>query len=204
METIITLASSLGLATATGLNAYLPLLTVSVLSRLGLIQLSEPFDLLTHPAAMIVLAVLAIIDFIGDKVPAVDSVLHVIGLVISPIAGAIVALAAAGNLAAIHPAVVAVAAVIAAAGTQSARTSIRPAVTAATGGTANSFLSFLEDALSFVLSLLAIFLPILALIIALVLAFVAFRAIRGAVRVWREAMMRGRDVGSRAGVNGRH
>ncbi|MGQ9529689.1 DUF4126 domain-containing protein [Chloroflexus sp.] len=187
METIIALASSLGLATATGLNAYLPLLTVSVLSRLGLIQLGEPFDLLSHPITMIVLVILAIVDFIGDKVPAVDSVLHIIGLVISPIAGAIVALAASSDIVAIHPAVVAGAAIIAAAGTQSARTSIRPAVTAATGGTANSFVSFLEDALSFVLSLLSIFLPVLAFIIALILAFVAFRFIRGAVRVWREA-----------------
>ncbi len=194
METIIALASSLGLATATGLNAYLPLLTVSVLSRLGLIQLGEPFDLLAHPITMIVLAALAIIDFIGDKVPAVDSVLHIIGLVISPIAGAIVALAAAQDVVAIHPAVVALAAIIAAAGTQSARASIRPAVTAATGGTANSFLSFLEDALSFVLSLLAVFLPILALIITLVLAFVAYRFIRGAVRVWREAHLRRNGV----------
>jgi len=187
METIIALASSLGLATATGLNAYLPLLTVSVLSRLGLIQLSEPFDLLSHPITMVVLAILALIDFIGDKVPAVDSVLHIIGLVISPIAGAIVALATATDAVSIHPAVVAVAAIIAATGTQSARTSIRPAVTAATGGTANPFVSFLEDALSFVLSLLAIFLPMVALIIALILGFVAFRFIRGAVRVWREA-----------------
>lgn len=194
METIIALASSLGLATATGLNAYLPLLTVSILSRLDLIQLSEPFDLLAHPIVMIVLAALAIIDFIGDKVPAVDSVLHIIGLVISPIAGAIAAIAAAQDVVAIHPAVVAIAAIIAAAGTQSARASIRPAVTAATGGTANSFLSFFEDALSFVLSLLAVFLPILALIITLVLAFVAYRFIRGAVRVWREANLRRNGV----------
>lgn len=189
METIIALASSLGLATATGLNAYLPLLTVSVLSRLGLIQLSEPFDLLAHPITMIVLAVLAILDFIGDKVPAVDSVFHIIGLVISPIAGAIVALAAAQDVVAIHPAVVAIAAIIAAAGTQSARASIRPAVTAATGGTANSLLSFFEDALSFVLSLFAIFLPVIAFLITIVLAFVAYRLIRGAVRVWREAKL---------------
>ena len=194
METLIALASSLGLATATGLNAYLPLLTVSVLSRLGLIQLGEPFDLLSHPITMIVLVILAIVDFIGDKVPAVDSVLHIIGLVISPIAGAIVALAASSDIVAIHPAVVAGAAIIAAAGTQSARTSIRPAVTAATGGTANSFVSFLEDALSFVLSLLSIFLPVLAFVIALILAFVAFRFIRGAVRVWREANPRRNGV----------
>lgn len=194
METIIALASSLGLATATGLNAYLPLLTVSVLSRLGLIQLGEPFDLLSHPITMVVLVILAIVDFIGDKVPAVDSVLHIIGLVISPIAGAIVALAASSDIVAIHPAVVAGAAIIAAAGTQSARTSIRPAVTAATGGTANSFVSFLEDALSFVLSLLSIFLPVLAFVIALILVFVAFRFIRGAVRVWREANSRRNGV----------
>jgi hypothetical protein len=87
-----------------------------------------------------------------------------------------------------------VAAIIAATGTQSARTSIRPAVTAATGGTANPFVSFLEDALSFVLSLLAIFLPMVALIIALILGFVAFRFIRGAVRVWREANLRRNGV----------
>ena len=46
---------------------------------------------------MLAIGVIAAVDFVGDKVPALDSVLHAIGLVVAPVAGALVALAATGN-----------------------------------------------------------------------------------------------------------
>src|SRR5437764_4064204 len=103
------LLQALGLSTAGGLNAYVPLLVVGLLARYtDLIRLNPPYDWLTHPAVLAVLALLAALDFVADKIPAVDHALHVVGLIIHPVAGAILALAASGDAGAVHPALVAV------------------------------------------------------------------------------------------------
>jgi hypothetical protein len=194
MEGIIALATGLGLATATGLNAYLPLLTIGVFARMGWIQLAAPFDLLTNVFVLLIIAALAALDFVGDKVPAVDSLLHAAGMVISPLAGVIVALASQSDVAQIHPALVAVAGLIAAGSTQAARTAARPVVTAATAGTGNVVVSAVEDGAALTLSVLAILVPILAVILVIVLAVVAYRAFSRASQVWRR----------KESVNGRH
>lgn len=194
MEGIIALATGLGLATASGLNAYLPLLTIGIFARLGWIQLAQPFDLLTNVFVLLIIAALAVLDFVGDKVPAVDSALHAGGLIISPIAGTILALASQGEVATIHPLLVGAAGLIAAGSTHAARATIRPVVTAATGGTGNAVVSAVEDGASVGLSLLAILVPIVAVIVALVAAVVIFISFRRVAKVWR----------GRAAVNGKH
>lgn len=197
MEGIIALATGLGLATASGLNAYLPLLTIGIFARMGWIELASPFDLLTNVFVLLIIAALAALDFVGDKVPAVDSAIHAAGLVISPIAGAILALASQGDIATINPIIVGAAGLIAAGGTHAARAAARPVVTAATAGTGNVVVSAAEDGAALALSVLAILVPVLALILLVVLLFVAFRFFRSAGKVWRkkEAVN---------GVNGRH
>jgi hypothetical protein len=185
MEALIALATGLGLATASGLNAYLPLLTIGIFARMGWIELASPFDLLTNLFVLLIIAALAVLDFVGDKVPAVDSALHAAGLVIAPIAGAILALASQGDVATINPVLVAAAGLIAAGGTHAARATVRPVVTAATAGTGNSVVSAVEDGAAVTLSVLAIFVPVLAIILVVVLAVVAFRFFSRASQVWR-------------------
>jgi hypothetical protein len=185
MEAIIALATGLGLATASGLNAYLPLLTIGIFARLGWIELAAPFDLLTNVFVLLIIAALAVLDFVGDKVPAVDSALHAAGLVIAPIAGAILALASQGDVATINPVLVAAAGLVAAGGTHLARASVRPAVTAATAGTGNTVVSAVEDGAALTLSVLAILVPVLAIILVGVLAVIGFRFFAGATKVWR-------------------
>jgi hypothetical protein len=184
MGTLIALATSLGLSTAAGLNAYLPLLTVGIFARLGWIQLAEPFTLITHPIVLLIIAALAVLDFVGDKVPAVDSALHAAGLIISPIAGAVLALAAQGDVATVHPVLVGAAGLLAAGGVQVARSAARPVVTAATAGTGNPVVSLAEDGAAIMLSVLAILVPALAIVLVVVLGFVLFRAFRRAAKVW--------------------
>jgi hypothetical protein len=73
--------TALGLSTAAGLNAYIPLLTVGLLNRYtDLIDLPAPWDNLGDPVILGIVGVVGVADFIGDKVPIVDHVLHVIGL----------------------------------------------------------------------------------------------------------------------------
>jgi len=197
MGTLIALATSLGLSTAAGLNAFLPLLTVGIFARLGWIQLAEPFGLIAHPLVLLIIAALAVLDFIGDKVPAVDSALHAAGLVISPIAGAILALAAQGDVASVHPALVAVAGLVSAGGVQLARSAARPVVTAATAGTGNPVVSLVEDGASLALAVLAILVPALAIVLAVVLGVVLWRSFSRAAAVWNRRK-------EYANGNGRH
>ena len=65
----IGLFSAFGLATAAGLNAYVPLLVVGLLARYtDLVTLNPPYDLLSHPVVLMVIAILAVLDFVADKI----------------------------------------------------------------------------------------------------------------------------------------
>jgi hypothetical protein len=189
MGGIINLLQAFGLSTASGLNAYVPLLTLGLLARFtNLVHLNSPYDVLTHPVVLAVLAVLALLDFIADKIPAVDHALHLVGLLIHPIAGAILFLAASSDAGAVHPVLAAVCGLLLGGATHAARMTARPAATVTTAGAANPAVSFLEDVVSLLLSVLAVVVPILAALLILFLAgglFLFFRR-------WRR---RGRPAG---------
>jgi Domain of unknown function (DUF4126) len=182
MTELMSLLSAFGLSTAAGLNAYLPLLVVGLLARYtSLIQLSEPFSLLSHPVVLLVIAVLALLDFVGDKIPAVDHALHAAGLIIAPVAGAILFMAANSEAGAISPLLAAICGVILAGGTHSARATARPLATISTAGIANPVISFFEDVISLVLSIVAIILPVLAFVLVVLFAILMvmlFRRLR--------------------------
>jgi hypothetical protein len=171
MDAITSLLSALGLSTAAGLNAYIPLLVVGLLSRYTeLINLGKPFDALENPLVLLVIAVLALLDFIGDKIPAVDHTLHAVGLIVAPIAGAIVAMAASSDTGSVSPLLAAICGVILAGTTQTARASARPLATATTAGVANPVISFFEDVVSAALSFLAILVPVFAFLLVILFA----------------------------------
>ena len=181
-EAVVGLMTALGLSTAAGLNAYLPLLIVGGLDRFtDLLTLDAPYDTLAEPGVMLAIGAVALVDFVGDKIPAIDSVLHAIGVVVAPIAGALVALAATGNDA-VDPAFAIVLGVAAAGATHGARSIVRPASTAFTGGAGNPVLSLGEDTISTVLSFAAVLVPVVAFILALLLFGLLFWGVR---RVWR-------------------
>src|SRR3954451_14768650 len=157
------LLSTFGLATATGLNAYLPLLTVGILARYTeLVTLNPPYDLLSNPVVLVLIGILAVLDFIGDKIPALDHVLHLAGLIVHPVAGAIVSLAADSSAGGAHPVLAAACGLILAGCTHGARATARPAVTVSTAGVANPMISFIEDIVSLTLAVLAVLLLVLA------------------------------------------
>src|SRR5437899_10899516 len=97
------LPAAFGLAGATGLNATLPLLIVSLLARLGLIDLAPPYDALGSDIAFYGLLVLAVIEFTVDKVPALDSVGHAVMLPVAAAAGAILFASQTGAVSSVNP-----------------------------------------------------------------------------------------------------
>ncbi len=163
MGSILNLFSAFGLSSAAGLNAYLPLLIVGLITRYtDLWQVQAPYDVLASPVTLIILAVLAAVDFLADKIPVVDHISHVVGAIVHPVAGAVLFASQNNVLSNVHPIVAMIAGVTVAGGLHAGRAAIRPVATATTGGIGNPVLSFMEDVTSFVLSVLAIFLPLLA------------------------------------------
>jgi hypothetical protein len=171
MDTTTAIGSVLaafGLSGAAGLNPWLPLFVSALLHRLDLVELGW----------LLALGTFMTLDFVGDKIPAVDHALHAVGTVVAPASGAILFIGETG-LDTDIPSLVALALGAFTAGSiHLARASARPASTAATGGLGNPVLSFAEDVVSGVLTLLAFLVPLLAV---LLLAGLVFALVRG----WR-------------------
>ncbi len=166
IETFSNLAAAFGLSTASGLNAYLPLLLVALAARYtDLVTLNKPWDVLTNPWAIGVLAVLLLIEMTVDKIPAVDTVNDVIQTVGRPAAGAIVFAASSGVFGELNPVPAFIAGLLLAGGVHAAKTAARPVVTATTGGMGNWLVSFLEDIVAFITAMLSILLPLLMLVL---------------------------------------
>ena len=137
--------AAFGLSGAAGLNAWIPLLAAGLLDRAGQLQLAEPYDAIATTPGLIVLGLLFVLDFVGDKVPAIDSLLHAVGSIVHPASGAIV-FAGPTEAPTDVPSIVLFALGAAVAGSLHAtRATIRPASTTLTAGAGNPVLSFAED-----------------------------------------------------------
>lgn len=159
----MSLATAFGLATAAGLNAYIPLFVVALLSRVSsLVTLSEPYDALSSWWVIGTLAILMAIEILVDKIPVADTANDVIHTFIRPAAGAVL-FAASTRVIGLHPVLAALCGVILAGGVHAAKTGGRPVVTATTAGVGNPVVSTVEDVVSFVTSLISVIAPYLAL-----------------------------------------
>lgn len=180
---LTSICAAFGLSAAAGLNAWLPLFAGALLTRLDAVDLAQPFDDLTGTGTLVLLALLTVADFVGDKIPAVDHVLHTIGTVVAPVSGAVLFTGQTG----VEDDVPTLVAALLGAGTaesiHAGRAAIRPLSTIGTGGVGNPVLSLLEDAGSALLTLAAFLVPVLALLLVVALAVAI-------VLAWRRARRR--------------
>lgn len=171
----------LGLASATGLRTFLPLLMLALADKFELfgIRLNDQMDWLGSWPAISALTVAAVAEFAGDKIPAVDHALNAVGYVTRPVAGAV----AAGSVFwAVDPTTAAVAGVIVGAPTalafNAAQTGVRVGSTATTGGLGNPVVSLIEDALAMLMVIVAFLAPIIIPLVLVILAILVFRLAR--------------------------
>ncbi|MEQ7156736.1 DUF4126 domain-containing protein [Brevundimonas aurifodinae] len=168
----------LGLASATGLRTFLPLLMLSLAAHFGLfgIELNDRMAWLADWPAIAALGTAAVVEFTGDKIPVVDHGLNVLGAFTRPVAGAV---AAGSVFAGVDPTTAAIAGVIvgapAAMAFNAAQGGARLTSTATTGGIGNPVLSLIEDLLSFLMVVLAFLAPVLVPVLMIVLAVLLFR-----------------------------
>ena len=175
----------LGLAAASGLRTFLPLLMLSAAVHFEVlgITLNESMRWLGSTGALVALSIATVVELTADLIPFVDNALSVIGNVTGPIAGVVATWAAFAD---VDPSTAAIAGIVIGAPTalafSTAQTGTRAVSTASTGGLANPVVSVIEDVVSFVTSLIALLLPLLVIPL---LAFLLWFAWRGAQRVRR-------------------
>jgi uncharacterized membrane protein len=179
---MLNIITAFGLAGASGLNAYIPLLLVAVAAHYPLgdpiLKLAAPYNMLGEWWAIVIISILLIIEMLVDKIPAVDSLNDGIQTFIRPAAGAILFAANANLITDMHPAVALLAGLLVAGGVHTVKTTARPVVTAATAGTGNWAVSIVEDVTAVIVTLLAIFVPILAAILFVLGGVAAIRFLR--------------------------
>ncbi len=191
MNTLALLGTVFGLAFSAGLNLYATVLVTGLALRFDWVSVPpslSSLETLGHPVVLGAAAILYAVEFLADKIPAVDHVWDAAHGVIRPAGAAWIAWRAAGGSGLSEPAEVAL--LLAAGGialtTHATKATTRVAV-GATGGHALGLgvaLSLVEDVVAFILSPLALLIPILVLLfVLLVLAF-------GGWAVWRLARRR--------------
>lgn len=174
-EFLPALALAIALAASAGLRAWLPLLLAGGLARLGVLDLGPSFQFLGSNKALLVFGVATVVEVVGDKIPAVDHALDLIGTPLRPAVGALLAASVLGTVSDPLTAIVLGTAVGAPSALvpHAAKSALRAASTATTGGLANPLLSLLEDVISIVTFVAAVLVPVLvvcALGLTLVLA----------------------------------
>jgi hypothetical protein len=178
--------TGMGLSTAAGLNAYIPLLVVGVLSNVtDAVKLPDGYAWLSNWGVLAVIAVLLAAETVLDKVPAVDSVNDAIQTVIRPASGGVVfsATSAAAGLESStwmseNPWAGWLLGIVLALAVHAMKAAARPVVNAGTAGVGAPVVSTVEDAGAFGMSLIAVFAPILVIVALLVFAVVAWWLIR--------------------------
>ncbi|MFI7249085.1 DUF4126 domain-containing protein [Micromonospora chalcea] len=171
-----------GLAASAGLNAYIPLLLMGLLSRYtDLVELPSGWQWLGNGWVVLILAVLLAVEMVADKVPVVDHVNDVVQTVVRPTAGGLAFGAGAGSetvtvsdpdtFFSTHQWVPVVVGVLIALGVHLLKAAARPVINATTAGVGAPVASTAEDATSVVMSVVALLLPVLVLVFLLGLVF---------------------------------
>ncbi len=202
MDIATTYGLTYGLALASGVNAYLPLLAFAVAARwLHLYKVNPNFSFITQTWFLVVLAILALADLFADKIPGIDHVWDAIHTVIRPMAGAFVA-AASDNRIHVLPnttymgthmltmginlslslVIVMIIGGALALMTHLTKASTRVASTATTAGLLNIVLSIMEDVGVVITTLLSLFAPAVMFVVIILFILVFLLLARRIIR----------------------
>jgi Domain of unknown function (DUF4126) len=175
---------------AAGLNIYATVLTLGILARTQWVPLPPGLDSLGHTWVLVACAIMFAIEFVVDKIPALDMAWNLLHTVVRvPIAG-LVAYNASSHL---SPQMQIMATAIGAAialATHTSKTAIRAAVTPSPEPISNIALSTTEDAVAVGVTWFATHHPIIAASAALIFLASGIIAARALLRAIHRPLQR--------------
>lgn len=193
MESLSQLALAGGLAWASGIRLYVTILVVGLLARQGWLVLPESLALVQHTWVLSAAAVMALGEFLADKIPAFDSLWDALHTFIRIPAGALLAWGAMGESTPAAQLAAAIVGGLVTSGTHFAKSGSRAAINTSPEPFSNWSASLGEDGLvlgglwlaiahpALFLALLVLFLLLLAWLLPKLARFIArvLRRLRG-------------------------
>jgi len=186
LATLLGVALGVGLAAATGLRVFPPLLVVAIAARAGWIPLNEGFQWLEATPVLITLGTAALVEALAYFIPGVD---HLLDLLAGPAAVAAGVVVSASVMVHVPPSIMWPVAIIAGGSvaglTKASAALIRAKTGLATVGLGNPVVSLLETLGATGVSILAIVAPLLCLIVVIALLVWTTHKARRLVFRWR-------------------
>ena len=176
-EAILSLGIGIGLAAATGMRVFVPLLVLGITARMEWLPLTDGFQWLSSWPAIIALAAAAVLEVGAYYVPVIDNFLDLLAGPMAVIAGIVATAAVTTEL---PPMLRWTLAIVAGGGTagvvQTVTSVVRLKSTMLTAGFGNFVVASFELMASFLASIIAIFAPVIAifLVIGILMLFLAF------------------------------
>ncbi|WP_053352950.1 DUF4126 domain-containing protein [Leucobacter musarum] len=194
---MLEILTGMTLAASAGLNAYIPLLGLGLLSRYtSIVQLPDGWVWLENGWSLGILGALLAIEILVDKIPALDSVNDVLHTIVRPASGGMVFAAGSGSdtwavsdpstlvqSGSIWPFVLGVTTALV---PHLLKTIARPLINAMTAGAGAAVSSALEDFAAAALTVLAVIVPVLALVGVIAVCTLLIRRLRRALRDRRQ------------------
>tara|TARA_B100001989_G_scaffold246508_1_gene217500 strand:- start:140 stop:715 length:576 start_codon:yes stop_codon:yes gene_type:complete len=160
-----------GLSAACGFRIFIPPLTYGLLYKAGLVQLGDGWYWIGSDWVIAVLALTAIIEITGNKVPWLDNLLDAIATPTAIIAGTTLS---AASLSEVDPGLKwmlsLMSGVLVTGGFQFTTVGLRGLSSVFTGGFINPIISLIEDIISLIISISIILFPILGILIVILIA----------------------------------
>src|SRR5665213_163361 len=173
---ILSLALSLGLASAVGFRVFVPLFILGIAVHWGYVPATSGFEWVGSTAALVMFAVAAVVEIAAFYVPILDNAMDVVAAPVAITAGIGVTALALGDA---PPMLKWTLAIIAgggaAAATHGATSLLRGASTVVTIGVGNPVISTGEIFAAIIMSLLALILPYIALAVAVIVMIIVVR-----------------------------
>lgn len=189
---MLELITGISLAAAAGLNAYIPLLGLGLLSRFtDIVELPAGWAWLENDWSLWIVGALLALEMLVDKVPALDSVNDVVQTVVRPASGGMVFAAgsASSTVAVEDPAVLLTSAqfwpvvlgILIALVPHILKAVARPILNVVTAGAGAAVASVFEDIGAVLLTILAVIVPVIALLLLVLVVVLLVRRLRRAL-----------------------
>ena len=204
MSPLETLGFALGTSFASGLNVYATVAAAGLMQRLGLVDLPDSLQVLSHPILLGVAVTLFAVEFIADKIPYIDSAWDALHTFIRPPAAMVLSYSAFGSVPEEWKIGAALLAGSVALTSHGAKATTRAAANTSPEPVSNWALSLFEDGLAVFLVWLAAEYPLLTAGLVVVLVILAVLLIR---KLWKfsrslvERARRGRATTHHRGVD---
>jgi hypothetical protein len=190
VNTLGTLGIAMGSAWLSGINLYAAVFTMGLLQRLNLVHLPGDLGGLSETWIIALSGALYLVEFVADKIPAVDSVWDAIHTFIRIPAGAILAASAFAHF---DPNVRLAALLVGggiALSSHGMKAATRVAVNASPEPFSNILVSLTEDAVAFGSTVLMVFHPVVILPVVVIFVIIAIWLVPKILRALRRLFQR--------------